>query len=658
MFMQTNPTQDTITSNPQLIPTHDADARLDRYLAILMSAMANENAELFEQPEVVELTFESLEQNVLQEYQQKDLLAAYERVVDVEVALEKALRAAESAAQDELDTARAEFQTIEDKLARILADAQGIDSEFAPHYAELKRQEQNVKAKAAELARKGETLSPENRAQFERDIELALNIQLGKIQNTRAQLDAGRAARREPYDAEMQALQPAREDCTRRLKQIETGGAEWAGRLKDLRDGSAAECVALHDALRDLLVRRDRFPHVVAQVEAQLGKEAQMDAISKRHASLIKRLRLQMDAPANLEAARQAVARKDVLAAEKFLKAAADGGATREQVEPLQRQIQSARRQREIETALAKVEVWASHLGGWNRISDLQQQYAEEWNRIPALRRRMEQVINAAKEGMRERGQKLERAVALMLRREGTEFAAKIKADLGKLTLARRDKKGAWFLVATGVLDENGQVKMEFWEQPKYAQDQDRWNQVWRGQEREREKWATLAAEMEAEEEELRNAQEESQAAFERERARITEQKDQEEVRRRAQKRVRREKRFEEKRERHDARVVEIKDEELETESAAEQVVDNDSSASELSNVWWRIYVTKSDAAELILNRLEQQAQNLAIERLGANLVESRQNAYSVQVFDNLDKTRALLQVEGLEVIDVEEYAA
>ncbi len=339
------------------------------------------------------------------------------------------------------------------------------------------------------------------------------------------------------------------------------------------------------------------------------------------------------------------------------MRAASDGGAAKELIEPFQRQIQSARRQKEIETALAKVEVSAAQPGGWNRASELQQQYVEEWNRNPALRRRLEQAMSAAKEGMRERGQKLERAVALMLRREGTEFASKIKADLGKLTVARRDKKGAWFLVATGVLDENGEVKMEFWTQPKYAQDQDRWNQVWREQEREREKWAVLAAEIEAEEEELRAAQEETQAALERERARIAEQKEQDTARRRAQKRARREKRFEEKRQSHDARVVEVEDEELRTESAVEQEAENDAHASDLSNVWWRIYITKSDAAELILNRLEQQAPNLILERLGAELVESRPNAYSVQAFDNLDNTRALLQAEGLEVIEVEEYA-
>ncbi len=296
MFMQTNPTPDTVISNPRLISAHDTDERLDRYLAILMSAMANENAELFEQPETVELTFEALEQNVLQEYQVKDLRAAYERVIDAEVALEKTMHAAQAAVQDELDTARVELQTVQDKLARIHADAQGIDAEFAPGYAELQRQEQSITAKAAELAKKGETLSPENRAQFERDIELALNIQFGKIQNVRAQVDAERAARREPHDAEIATLQPERENCTRRLKQIESGASEWAGRARELRDGTAGECITLRDALRELLVRRDRFPHVIAQVEVQLGKDTQMDAISKRHAPLIKRLRLEMDA--------------------------------------------------------------------------------------------------------------------------------------------------------------------------------------------------------------------------------------------------------------------------------------------------------------------------------------------------------------------------
>ncbi|MBI4671775.1 MAG: hypothetical protein HY741_08930 [Chloroflexi bacterium] len=312
MFMQTNPTQDTVTSYPLLIPAHDADGRLDRYLAVLMSAMANENADLFEQPEAVELTFESLEQNVLQEYQQKDLRGAYERVIDAEVTLGKALSAAEVAAREELETARAELQTIEAKLAHIHADAQGIDAEFAPRYADLQRQEQSVTSKAAELAHKGETLSPESRAQFERDIELALNIQLGKIRNARAQLDAEHAARCKPYKGQIEALQPAREDCARRLDQIKTGAAEWAGRARDLRAGSAPECLALRDALRELLVCRDRFPHVVAQVEQQLGKDAQMDAISKRHAHAIKRLRLEMDTPANLAAAREAIARKDL----------------------------------------------------------------------------------------------------------------------------------------------------------------------------------------------------------------------------------------------------------------------------------------------------------------------------------------------------------
>jgi len=658
MFMQTIPTQDSVTSDPPLIPARDADVRLDRYLAILMSAMATENAELFEQSEAVELTFESLESSVLQEYQSKDLRAAYERVIDAEVALEKALRAADAAAQEELDTARAELQTVQDKLGRIHADAQGIDAELAPRYAELQRQEHSVTSKAAELVKKGETLCPESRAQFERDIELALNIQLGKIQNARVQLDAEHAARREPYNAQIEALQTASEDCARRLGQVEKGAAEWTGRARDLRAGSAAECIALQDSLRELLARRDRFPNVIAQVEQQLEKDAQMDAISKRHAPVIKRLRLEMDAPANLDAAREALARKDLVAAEKFLKAATDGDMTNERIEPLQRQIKSARRQKEIETALAKVETSAAQPGGWNRVSELQRQYAEEWNRVPALRGRMEQAIAAAKQGVRERGQKLERAVALMLRREGTEFAAKIKADLGKLTLARRDKKGAWFLVATGVLDENGGVKMEFWAQPKYAQDQDRWNQVWRGQEREREKWAVLAAEIEAAEEELRQAEEETQAALERERSRIAEQKEQDAARQRAKKRARREQRFEEKRQHRDKRVVVLDDEELRTESGAEEMVENDANASEPSNVWWRIYATKSAAAEQALNRLEQQAQNLIVERLGANLVESRPDAYSLQVFDNLDATRAQLEAEGLEVIDVEEHAA
>lgn len=658
MFMQTIPTQDSVTSDPLLIPARDADVRLDRYLAILMSAMATENAELFEQSEAVELTFESLESSVLQEYQSKDLRAAYGRVIDAEVALEKALRAADAAAQEELDTARAELQTVQDKLARIHADAQGIDAEFAPRYAELQRQEHSGTSKAAELVKKGETLCPESRAQFERDIELALNIQLGKLRNARAQLEAEHAARREPYNAQIEALQTASEDCARRLGQVEKGAAEWTGRARDLRAGSAAECIALQDSLHELLARRDRFPNVIAQVEQQLGKDAQMDGISKRHAPVIKRLRLEMDAPANLDAAREALARKDVLAAEKFLKAATDGGMTNERIEPLQRQIKSARRLKEIETALAKVETIAAQPGGWNRVSELQRQYAEEWNRVPALRGRMEQAIAAAKQGVRERGKKLERAVALMLRRDGTEYAAKIKADLSKLTLARRDKKGVWFLVATGVLDENGRVKMEFWAQPKYAQDQDRWNQVWRGQEREREKWAMLAAEIEAAEEEVRQAEEETQSALERERSRIAEQKEQDAARQRAQKRARREQRFEEKRQHRDKRAVVLDNEELGAESGAAEMVENDANASEPSNVWWRIYATKSAAAEQILNRLEQQAQNLIVERLGANLVESRPGAYSLQVFDNLDATRAQLEAEGLEVIDVEEHAA
>lgn len=658
MFSQTNPTQDTATSNPHLIPTHDADGRLDRYLAILMSAMANENVELFEQPDAVELTFESLEQNVLQEYQVKDLRAAYERVIDAEIALEKALRAAETAAQEELENARAELQTIQDQFARIHADAQGIDGDFAPRYAELQRQEQSIISKAAELARKGEMLSSESRAQFERDIELALNIQLGKIRNARAQLDAEHAARREPYDAQIQVLQPAREECARRLKRIETGADEWSGRTRELRDGNAAECFALRDALRELLVRRDRFPQVIAPVEAQLGKDAQMDALSKRHAHVIKRLRLEMDAPVNLDAAREAIARKDLIAAEKFLKAAADGGAAKERIEPLQRQIKSARRHKEIEAALAKVETSAVQPGGWNRVSDLQRQYAEEWSHIPALRRRMDQVIAVAKEGVRERGQKLERAVATMLRREGTEFAAKLKADLGKLTLARRDKKGVWFLVATGVLDENGQVKMEFWTQPKCADDQDRWNQVWRDQERARAKWTTLAAEVEVEESELREATEQAQAEFERERARIASAKQEAETRQRAQKRARRENKFQAKRERRNARAVEVVEEESsETEGTEEDSIERDASESELASVWWRVYITKSAGAEEILNRLEQQEPNLVVERLGAKLVESRPNVYSVQVFENLEETKARLKTEGLEVIEVEEYA-
>lgn len=341
------------------------------------------------------------------------------------------------------------------------------------------------------------------------------------------------------------------------------------------------------------------------------------------------------------------------------MKAAADGGAAKELIEPLQRQIKSARRQKDIETALAKVETTAAQPGGWNRVSELQRQYAEEWSRIPALRRRTEELTAAAKEGVRERGQKLERAVATMLRREGTEFAAKIKADLGKLTLARRDKKGAWFLVATGVIGENAQVKMEFWEQPKYAKDQDRWNQVWRGQERARESWAMLAAEIEAEESEWRKAAEEAQAELERERARIAEQKEQEEARKRAQKRARREGKFEAKRQRRNPRAVEVvEDEESETESAEEKAAEKEASASDLSNVWWRIYISKSTEAERILNRLEGQAQNLIVERLGANLVESRPDIYSVQVFENLEETKARFEAEGVEVIDVEEYAA
>jgi len=659
MSMQTIPTQDSVTSDPLLIPARDADVRLDRYLAILMSAMANENAGLFEQPDAAELTFESLESSVLQEYQQKDLRAAYERVIDAEVALEKALRAADAAAQEELDTPRAELQTVQDKLARIHADAQGIDAEFAPRYAELQRQEYSVTSKAAELVKKGETLCPESRVQFERDIELALNIQLGKITNAHEQLEAEQAARREPYNAQIEALQTASEDCARRLEQIEKGTAEWTRRARDLHAGSATECIALQDALRELLVRRDRFPNVIAQVEQKLSKDAGMDAISKRHAPVIKRLRLEMDAPANLDAAREALARKDLVAAEKFLKAATDGGMSNERIEPLQRQLKSARRQKEIETALAKVETSAAQPGGWNRVGEVQRQYAEEWSRNPTLRRRMDRVIAIAKEGVRERGQKLEHAVATMLRREGTEFAAKIKADLGKLTLARRDKKGAWFLVATGVIGENGQVKMEFWTEPKCAEDQDRWNQVWRDQERARGKWAMAAAEIEAEESELRAAAEEAQAALEHERVRIVAAKEEEESRKRARKRARREGKFQAKRQHRSEHAVDIVEEEnSETEGVQEEAVEKKASESELSHVWWRIYITKCAGAEEILNRLEQQAQNLIVERLGSNLVESRPEAYSVQLFENLENMKARLQTEGLEVIDVEEYAA
>lgn len=659
MLMQTNPTQDSVTSEPLLIPARDADVRLDRYLAILMSAMANENAELFEQPDAAELTFESLESSVLQEYQQKDLRAAYERVIDAEVALEKALRAADAAAQEESDTARAKLQTVQDKLARIHADAQGIDAEFAPRYAELQRQEHSVTSKAAELVKKGETLCPESRAQFERDIELALNIQLGKLRNARAQLEAEHAARREPYNAQIEALQTASEDCARRLGQVEKGAAEWTGRARDLHAGSAGECIALQDALRELLARRDRFPNVIAQVEQQLGKDARMDAISKRHAPVIKRLRLEMDAPANLDAAREALARKDLVAAEKFLKGATDGGMSNERIEPLQRQIKSARRQKEIETALAKVETSAAQPGGWNRVGEVQRQYAEEWSRNHTLRRRMDHVIALAKEGVRERGQKLERAVATMLRREGTEFAAKIKADLGKLTLARRDKKGAWFLVATGVIGENGQGKMEFWTEPKYAEDQDRWNQVWREQERAREKWAMLAAEIEAEESELREAAEEAQAALEHERARIAAAKEEEESRKRVQKRARREGKFQAKRQRRNPHAVEVVEEvNSESDGVEEEAVQKEASESGPSNMWWRIYIAKCAGAEGILNRLEEQEQTLIVERLGLNLVESRPETYSVQVFEGLEGIKARLQTEGLEVIDVEEYAA
>lgn len=659
MFTQTIPTQETVTSNPLSIPTRDADGSLDRYLAILMTAMANENAGLFEQPEAVELTLESLEQNVLQEYQQKDLRAAYERVIDAEVALDKALRAADAAAQDESETARAELHAMQQELARIHAEAQGIDAEFAPHYAELQRQEQRVTSQAAALAQKGETLSPENRALFERDIELALGIQVGKIVNARAQLDAERTSRQKPYDEQIAELEPVREDCARRLDEIEKGASEWAVRARELRSNRASECVELRDALRELLARRDRFPHVIAQVEQQLDQDAQMDAISKRHGQTIKRLRLEMDAPANLEMARQAIARKDMTAAEKFLKAASDGGVVAERIEPLKHEIQSAHRQKEIEAALAEVESSAVQPGGWNRVGAVQRQYAEEWSRNPALRRRMDRMIGAAKSGVHERGQKLERAVALMLRREGTEFAAKLKADLGKLTLARRDKKGAWFLVATGVIVGNGQVKLEFWSQPKCAEDQERWNQVWRGQERARAKWAALATEIEAEEIELRQAAEEAQVALEQERARIAAMAEEAEARKRAQKRVRREGQRQEKRQRHSARAVAVVEAEgTEEESAEAEAADTAAQESATSTVWWRIYVAKSVAAEQILNRLEQQAQNLIVERLGEKLVESRPDNFSVQVFDHMEETRARLAEEGLEVIEVEGYAA
>ena len=651
--------QITVSPNPILIQPDESEGRLDRYLAILMSAMVNENVELFEQPEAVELTFESLEQNVLQEYQAKDLRAAHERVVKAEAAQEKALRVAETAAQEELETVGAELQNIQDKLASTHADAQGIDAEFAPRHAELERQEQNVKSKADALVHKGETLSPEHRAQFERDVELALNIQLGKINNARAQLDSEHTARRQPYTAQLEGLEHAREDCARRLNQIERGAAEWARRVRDLHAGSAEECVALTAALRELLERRDRFPLVIEQIEPQMDKDARMDAISKRHAHAIKRLRLEMDAPANLAMARQAIARKDTLAAEKFIQTATEGGAAKESIEPLERQIKTLRRQKEIESAFAKLEAVAAQAGGWNRVSDVQRQYADELSRNPALRRRYERLCTAAKEGMRERGQKLERAVALMLRREGTEFAAKIKADLGKLTLARRDKKGAWFLVATGAIQESGQVKLDFWAQPKYAEDQERWSQVWQAQERARDKWAQLAEQIEAAEAEARESAENMQVEMERERAEYEVAQEEARARQRAQKHARREQKFQVKRQRGGAQSVEVNEEadDIDAEGQAQTDGENGANKVQVSDAWWRIYISKSPAAELALNRLEQMEENLVVERLGANLVESRSETYSVQVFDSLDETKARLEAEGLEVIAVEEYA-